>query len=229
MIHGATSRPDRRLAQVRFTQEAASSVLLATDAAGEGVNLQVAHPDGQLRHPVEPQPLEQRFGRIHRIASITPATCGTSWRSTTPKATSSSGCWRSSSAARGPRRPVFDVLGDVLTDASLTQLLTQAIRGDTTVAEAAGARLETGLREAVAARERTVSTLSSEDLRRLRTAMARATARSLQPSVVQDFTSASLARLHGDLAPVGPLWTRGTCRHACATSTRAPSCRATTR
>lgn len=208
VIHGATSRPDRRLAQVRFTQEAASSVLLATDAAGEGVNLQVAHLMVNYDIPWNPNRLEQRFGRIHRIGQH--HTCHL-WNLVAVDTREGDVFVRLLEKLEVQREAlgdrVFDVLGDVLTDASLTQLLTQAIRGDTTVAEAAGARLETGLREAVAARERTVSTLSSEDLRRLRTAMARATARSLQPSVVQDFTSASLARLHGDLAPVGPLWT----------------------
>ncbi|PRC53137.1 hypothetical protein C6A85_55360, partial [Mycobacterium sp. ITM-2017-0098] len=43
VIHGAMSWPDRRRAQANFIAEPSSSVLIATDAAGEGVNLQVAH------------------------------------------------------------------------------------------------------------------------------------------------------------------------------------------
>ena len=66
-IHGAISRPDRRPAQDRFTQEPNSSILLATDAAGEGVNLQVAHLMVNYDIPWNPNRLEQRFGRIHRI------------------------------------------------------------------------------------------------------------------------------------------------------------------
>ena len=46
---------------------ASSSILLATDAAGEGVNLQVAHLMVNYDIPWNPNRLEQRFGRIHRI------------------------------------------------------------------------------------------------------------------------------------------------------------------
>jgi SNF2 family DNA or RNA helicase len=42
-------------------------VLLANDAAGEGVNLQRAHLMVNFDLPWNPNRLEQRFGRIHRI------------------------------------------------------------------------------------------------------------------------------------------------------------------
>jgi SNF2 family DNA or RNA helicase len=42
-------------------------VLLATDAAGEGINLQRAHLMVNYDLPWNPNRLEQRFGRIHRI------------------------------------------------------------------------------------------------------------------------------------------------------------------
>jgi len=42
-------------------------VLLATDAAGEGINLQRAHLMVNYDLPWNPHRLEQRFGRIHRI------------------------------------------------------------------------------------------------------------------------------------------------------------------
>jgi superfamily II DNA/RNA helicase len=42
-------------------------VLLATDAAGEGVNLQNANLMVNYDLPWNPNRLEQRFGRIHRI------------------------------------------------------------------------------------------------------------------------------------------------------------------
>ncbi|WP_343912103.1 helicase-related protein, partial [Ornithinicoccus hortensis] len=43
VIHGQTARHERRHAQHEFTRDPACSILLATDAAGEGVNLQVAN------------------------------------------------------------------------------------------------------------------------------------------------------------------------------------------
>ena len=42
-------------------------VLLATDAAGEGLNLQAAHLMVNYDLPWNPNRIEQRFGRIHRI------------------------------------------------------------------------------------------------------------------------------------------------------------------
>ena len=42
-------------------------VLLATDAAGEGINLQRAHLMVNYDLPWNPNRIEQRFGRIHRI------------------------------------------------------------------------------------------------------------------------------------------------------------------
>jgi superfamily II DNA/RNA helicase len=45
----------------------ARQVLLATDAAGEGINLQRAHLMVNYDLPWNPNRLEQRFGRIHRI------------------------------------------------------------------------------------------------------------------------------------------------------------------
>ncbi len=42
-------------------------MLLATDAAGEGINLQRAHLIVNYDLPWNPNRLEQRFGRIHRM------------------------------------------------------------------------------------------------------------------------------------------------------------------
>src|SRR5207302_1637827 len=39
-IHGSLAREDRRKAQARFLNEPDALILVATDAAGEGVNLQ---------------------------------------------------------------------------------------------------------------------------------------------------------------------------------------------
>src|SRR6202034_2911337 len=50
-----------------FTHDPDVSVLVATDAAGEGVNLQCAHLMVNYDLPWNPNRLEQRFGRIHRI------------------------------------------------------------------------------------------------------------------------------------------------------------------
>jgi len=66
-IHGGTKRSDRKLAQEKFSEDPNVHVLVATDAAGEGLNLQRAHLMVNYDLPWNPNRIEQRFGRIHRI------------------------------------------------------------------------------------------------------------------------------------------------------------------
>ena len=66
-IHGGTRREERKIAQERFTNNPEVLVLLATDAAGEGLNLQRSHLMVNYDLPWNPNRIEQRFGRIHRI------------------------------------------------------------------------------------------------------------------------------------------------------------------
>src|SRR5438067_12263117 len=60
-------REERLKAQESFRHDPDVQVLLATDAAGEGINLQRAHLMVNYDLPWNPNRLEQRFGRIHRI------------------------------------------------------------------------------------------------------------------------------------------------------------------
>ena len=69
-IHGGTRREDRIKAQEEFRQNPDVVILVATDAAGEGVNLQVANLMVNYDLPWNPNRIEQRFGRIHRIGQI---------------------------------------------------------------------------------------------------------------------------------------------------------------
>ncbi|HLY54018.1 MAG TPA: helicase-related protein, partial [Stellaceae bacterium] len=66
-IHGGLGREERLKAQEAFRHDPEVKVLLATDAAGEGINLQRAHLMVNYDLPWNPNRLEQRFGRIHRI------------------------------------------------------------------------------------------------------------------------------------------------------------------
>lgn len=66
-IHGGTNRDARRQVQEEFRNNPNVQVLIATDAAGEGVNLQNANLMVNYDLPWNPNRLEQRFGRIHRI------------------------------------------------------------------------------------------------------------------------------------------------------------------
>jgi superfamily II DNA or RNA helicase len=64
-IHGRMKLPDR-IEQERFFRETAQ-IMVATEAAGEGINLQFCHLMVNYDIPWNPNRLEQRMGRIHRI------------------------------------------------------------------------------------------------------------------------------------------------------------------
>jgi superfamily II DNA or RNA helicase len=64
-IHGGMSAQERRHRQIEFQRNA--QVCVATEAAGEGINLQFCHLMINYDIPWNPNRLEQRMGRIHRI------------------------------------------------------------------------------------------------------------------------------------------------------------------
>ena len=64
-IHGGMNPHERKQVQEEF--RTAVQVCLATEAAGEGINLQFCHLMINYDLPWNPTRLEQRLGRIHRI------------------------------------------------------------------------------------------------------------------------------------------------------------------
>lgn len=64
-IHGGMNAVQRRESAQRFFDSA--QICLATEAAGEGINLQFCHLMINYDIPWNPNRLEQRMGRIHRI------------------------------------------------------------------------------------------------------------------------------------------------------------------
>jgi superfamily II DNA or RNA helicase len=67
VIYGGMTREERRKSEKLFKNHKSKEILIATDAAGEGINLQRAHLMINYDLPWNPNRLEQRFGRIHRI------------------------------------------------------------------------------------------------------------------------------------------------------------------
>jgi len=63
-IHGGMRLEDRIMAEKIFKNE--TQVMVATEAAGEGINLQFCHLMINYDIPWNPNRLEQRMGRIHR-------------------------------------------------------------------------------------------------------------------------------------------------------------------
>ncbi len=63
-IHGGMKLEDRIEAEKIFKNQ--TEVMVATEAAGEGINLQFCHIMINYDIPWNPNRLEQRMGRIHR-------------------------------------------------------------------------------------------------------------------------------------------------------------------
>ena len=66
VIHGGMAWPEREVQVERFRQPNGARFLVATDAAGEGINLQFCRLMVNYDIPWNPARLEQRMGRIHR-------------------------------------------------------------------------------------------------------------------------------------------------------------------
>ncbi len=65
-IHGGMDWVEREQQTEEFRREQGARFLIATDAAGEGINLQFCHLMVNYDIPWNPARLEQRMGRIHR-------------------------------------------------------------------------------------------------------------------------------------------------------------------
>lgn len=72
VIHGGMNAQARKDAQIRFQRD--KQICVATEAAGEGINLQFCHLMINYDIPWNPNRLEQRMGRIHRIGQRFPVT-----------------------------------------------------------------------------------------------------------------------------------------------------------
>lgn len=206
VISGLTARHERRQAQHDFTHDPACSVLLATDAAGEGVNLQVANLMVNYDIPWNPNRLEQRFGRIHRIGQE--RTCHL-WNLVAADTREGAvfetllGKLQVQRDALGDR--VFDVLGDVLSGADLSRILTQAVRGTSggDGLDVLSDRLDRGLAEEVERRAASTTEFTQEDLELIQRQLAWARRLDPQVSTVPEFARRALRRYGAEVHEVG--------------------------
>jgi len=206
MIHGGMGREERMRAQESFKHDPEVQVLLATDAAGEGINLQRAHLMVNYDLPWNPNRLEQRFGRIHRIGQT--EVCHL-WNLVAEE-TREGDVYRKlleklelARAALGGQ--VFDVLGKLQFEGrSLRELLIEAIRyGDKPEVKARLTRvldqaldrgqLQNLLEEHALAHD----AMDVSRVHRIREDMERADARRLQPHYIESFFHEAFQRLGG--------------------------------
>lgn len=203
-IHGGLPREERRKVQEAFVQDREVLVLVATDAAGEGINLQRAHLMINYDLPWNPNRVEQRFGRVHRIGQT--EVCHL-WNLVAEDTREGQVFQRlfekldEQRSALGDQ--VFDVLGEAFRGRSLRDLLIEAVRyGErperqvyltTVVDETVGDKL----RDVVHERALVTDVMTAGDVERIRDEMERAEARSFQPQFTQSLFLAAFEHLGG--------------------------------
>jgi superfamily II DNA or RNA helicase len=207
-IHGGVSREGRRAVQDAFRQDPALAVLVATDAAGEGLNLQRAHLMVNYDLPWNPNRIEQRFGRIHRIGQT--EVCHL-WN-LLATATREGDVFNRLLAKIEEQRQalggkVFDVLGEAFQGTPLRTLLLDAIRyGDrpeirAKLHQVIDERVGEGLDKLLAERALYHDLLTVADVEKVRLQMEEARARRLQPHYISAFFRAAFTGLGGRIGP----------------------------
>jgi SNF2 family DNA or RNA helicase len=209
MIHGGVKREERRKVQELFRNDPIVRVLVATDAAGEGVNLQNAHLMVNYDLPWNPNRLEQRFGRIHRIGQTEVCHLWNMVASETREGDVFQRLFEKlevERAALGGR--VFDILGEVFEERSLKDLLIEAIRygADPEVRSRLLRKIEGALDtqhlENIIKRNALCEEVMNEkQLFAVKDEMEKAEARKLQPFFIRSFFNRAFAALGGELRP----------------------------
>ncbi|MFO0520866.1 MAG: helicase-related protein [bacterium] len=212
VIHGGVKREERRKVQEMFRNDPAVRVLVATDAAGEGVNLQNANLMVNYDLPWNPNRLEQRFGRIHRIGQTEICHLWNMVASETREGDVFQRLFEKLEIERealGGR--VFDILGEVFENRSLKDLLIEAIRfgADPQVQADLRRKVEGALDTAHLSEILKRNALCEEvmDEKRLfavKEEMEKAEARKLQPFFIRSFFSQAFQQLGGELRPREP-------------------------
>jgi superfamily II DNA or RNA helicase len=204
-IHGSIGREERRKAQYEFVHNPDVLVLVATDAAGEGVNLQRANLMVNYDLPWNPNRIEQRFGRIHRIGQTEPCFM---WSLVAEETREGAVYQRLFDKLAQQRETlgdvVFDVLGLAFTQ-PLRELLIKAIREgerpevrdwlNTVIDASVGDHLKTAWQ----ARRLVGDVIPDAELAEIREDMDRARAQKLQPHFISSFFREAFGVLGGTI------------------------------
>ncbi len=207
IIHGGIRRDERRLVQEQFTQDRDVVVLVATDAAGEGINLQRAHLMINYDLPWNPNRLEQRFGRIHRIGQTEVCHLWNLLAEETREGDVYLTLLRKLERERETLGgAVFDVLGQAIAGAELRRLMIEAIRyGDQPEVRARltqkveGALDQEQLKTLIDEQALAHEMMGASQVYAIRQTMERLEAQRLQPHFVSSFFKAAFQHLGGTL------------------------------
>ena len=206
-IHGGVRREERRKIMELFAQDVDTRVLVATDAAGEGLNLQRAHLMVNYDLPWNPNRIEQRFGRIHRIGQTEVCHLWNLVASDTREgAVFTQLLGKLEEQRKAYQGKVFDVLGEAFQGEPLRDLLVQAIRyGDRPdvrekLHEVIDQTVGEGLDKLIAERAAYADIFATADLEKWRARMDEARARRLQPHYIKAFFLAAFKLLGGRIS-----------------------------
>lgn len=206
-IHGGTNRDERVKIQEQFRQDKGVLVLVATDAAGEGVNLQTANLMVNYDLPWNPNRIEQRFGRIHRIGQR--EVCHL-WNLVANETREGEVFQRLFDKLEIVREAlggqVFDVLGEAFENVSLKDLLIEAIKyGNLPETRAKlyqvieGALDTKHLKDIIDRNALIDNAMSIEHLFAIKEEMDKAEARKLQPFFLRSFFLEAFERIRGEV------------------------------
>ena len=206
LIHGGMGREERMKAQESFRHDPEVQVLIATDAAGEGINLQRAHLMVNYDLPWNPNRIEQRFGRIHRIGQT--EVCHL-WNVVAEETREGDVYYtllkKLEQARQALGGQVFDVLGKIQFEGRpLRELLIEAIRyGErpeirARLTQAIANAVDTlQLQNLIEERALAHDVMDVSRVARIREDMERAAARRLQPFYIESFLLEAFSQLGG--------------------------------
>lgn len=206
-IHGGVKREERAKVVERFMQDRDLLVLIANDAAGEGVNLQRGHLMVNYDLPWNPNKIEQRFGRIHRIGQTEVChlwnlvAAGTREGEVYARLLEKLEFARKSLGGR-----VYDVLGELFEGTSLRHLLLEAIQygeqddvKERLLRAVDGAVDRQNLLQLLKNRSLTNEVMPEDRVQELRLEMEQAEAQRLQPHHIQSFFVEAFKHMGGQI------------------------------
>lgn len=215
-IHGGLDVDSRKRAQLDFKRRA--KIMIATDAAGEGINLQFCRYMINWDIPWNPNRLEQRMGRIHRYGQDDDVWVYNLVASNTREGAVLERVLKKLDVMREQMRTdrVYDVIDDLLDGVPLADLIEQSIDSesraeqDVVVAETEQ-RLAGDLQtraEVLIAQQQKPTLASQLNLRETLKLRDASDERRLQPCFIQDFFLKAY-RAGGGTAtedPTYPVW-----------------------
>jgi hypothetical protein len=210
VIHGGVPRDVRKVNIAAFNDDPEVRILIANDAAGEGVNLQRgAHLMVNYDLPWNPNRLEQRFGRIHRIGQTEICHLWNLVAADTREGEVYARLLEKLERARealGGRDSVYDVLGELFQGRALRELLMDAVLyGDDPkhkqklFTAVDGVVDKEKIEKLIRERKLTLEGLDPRSVTEIREKMERAEARRLQPHYIRSFFEQAFTGLGGQI------------------------------